>query len=160
MSIPGDVTIETLQCMRRALAARLNDSSHQHDQRDQLAAIDAEIAARSAKLPWLVTAMRSGQRTVIGEFNFVSHAEGAMKEQPTELLPRVELNTNFIGPFPLAINVAYTLSGERGLALKQYHIDSGREEWVSPIFTGPRAFRDVAMLRNEIEDELEIGVAA
>jgi hypothetical protein len=46
------------------------------------------------------------------------------------------------------------------MALSQYNIHSGCEQWVSQIFCGPFAFRDVALLRNEIEAELAIGASA
>lgn len=54
-----------------------------------------------------------GARVIVGEFNFIPHANAAAAEQPAELLPRVELNPNFTGPFPLSISAAYTRSGHQ-----------------------------------------------
>lgn len=116
--------------------------------------------SRAKQHPWLLTALRGTDRIIVGEFDFVGQANAAGREQLIEQLPRVELNPRFTGPFPLAINVAYTRSGHRGMALKQYHLQSGSEEWVSPIFTGRWAFRDVAQLRNEIEAEYAAEAAA
>lgn len=110
--------------------------------------------------PWLLTALRGTERITVGQFDTVAAANGAASYQMIDSLPRVELNPEFAGAFPLSIHIDYTRAGVRGMALKQYNIHSRCEQWVSQIFCGPFAFRDCALLRNEIEAGLAVGVAS
>jgi hypothetical protein len=118
------------------------------------------MSCLKSRRPWLLTALRGADRITVGEFDTIPQANSALRDQLIKQLPRIQLNPDFTGPFPLAINVAYTRSGQRGMALRQYNIHSGCEQWVSQIFTGRWAFRDVAQLRNEIEAELSSEAAA